>query len=80
LPIPQQDHFQLIRLAARNVGRRRLRAILLPTAVMLGVGVGYAGFVLSAVWHLDLTNPLPRYALMRRYLLECRSILRSAAS
>lgn len=40
-----QDRWLLLRLAAQNVGRRRLRAILLAVAVMLGVGVGFAGFV-----------------------------------
>jgi len=40
-----QDRWLLLRLAAQNVGRRRLRAILLAAAVMLGVGVGFAGFV-----------------------------------
>ena len=40
-----QDRWLLIRLAAQNVGRRRLRAVLLAVAVMLGVGVGFAGFV-----------------------------------
>ena len=40
-----QDRWLLIRLAAQNVGRRRLRAILLAVAVMLGVSVGFAGFV-----------------------------------
>ena len=39
------DHWLLIRLAAQNVGRRRLRAIVLGAAVMLGVGVGFASFV-----------------------------------
>src|SRR6516165_1667558 len=38
-----QDRWLLLRLAAQNVGR--LRAILLAAAVMLGVGVGFAGFV-----------------------------------
>src|SRR5438876_10601953 len=37
----------LVRLAAQNVGRHRLRAILLGLAVMLGVGVSLAGFVVG---------------------------------
>jgi putative ABC transport system permease protein len=41
----RQDRWLLIRVAAQNVGRRRLRAVLLGMAVMLGVGVGFAGFV-----------------------------------
>jgi putative ABC transport system permease protein len=32
-------------MAAQNVGRRRVRAILLAVAVMVGVGVGFASFV-----------------------------------
>src|SRR5438094_2867423 len=40
----------LLRVAAQNAGRQRLRAILLGLAVMLGVGVGFAGFV--AGWTL----------------------------
>ena len=44
------DRWLLIRLAAQNVGRRRLRAIFLGVAVMLGVGIGFASFV--AGWAL----------------------------
>jgi putative ABC transport system permease protein len=40
----------LIRVAAQNVGRRRLRAVFLGLAVMLGIGVGFASFV--AGWAL----------------------------
>lgn len=47
----RQGSWLLIRLAAQNVGRRRLRALLLAGAVMLGVGVGFAGFV--AGWALS---------------------------
>src|SRR5260370_14367750 len=43
-------HWLLIRLAAQNVGRRRLRAVFLGAAVMLGVGIGFASFV--AGWAL----------------------------
>src|SRR5215813_5545245 len=43
----RHDHWLLIRLAAQNVGRRRLRAIFLGVAVMLGVGIGFASFVAS---------------------------------
>jgi len=38
-------------MAAQNVGRRRLRAILLALAVMVGVGIGFASFV--AGWALS---------------------------
>ncbi|MEZ5888867.1 MAG: hypothetical protein R3D52_00560 [Xanthobacteraceae bacterium] len=44
------DRWLLVRLAAQNVGRRRLRATFLGVAVMLGVGVGFASFV--AGWAL----------------------------
>src|SRR6266849_11180930 len=40
----------LIRVAAQNAGRHRVRTILIGLAVMLGVGVGFAGFV--AGWTL----------------------------
>jgi putative ABC transport system permease protein len=43
-------HWLLIRMAAQNVARRRLRAILLAVAVTVGVGVGFASFV--AGWAL----------------------------
>jgi putative ABC transport system permease protein len=47
----RQDRWLLIRLAAQNVGRRRLRAMFLGAAVMLGVGVGFASFVAGwALW------------------------------
>src|SRR5262249_32636489 len=46
----RNDHWLLIRLAAQNVARRRLRAILLGVAVMLGVGIGFASSV--AGWAL----------------------------
>ena len=36
--------FLLFRLAAQNIGRRRLRALLLGLAVMLAVGVAFASF------------------------------------
>jgi putative ABC transport system permease protein len=47
----RHDRWLLIRLAAQNVGRRRLRAIFLGVAVMLGVGIGFASFV--AGWALQ---------------------------
>src|SRR3989442_14584852 len=46
----RHDRWLLIRLAAQNVGRRRLRAIFLGLAVTLGVGIGFASFV--AGWAL----------------------------
>jgi putative ABC transport system permease protein len=47
----RHDRWLLVRLAAQNVGRRRLRAIFLGAAVMLGVGIGFASFVAGwALW------------------------------
>src|SRR5262245_66563592 len=47
----RHERWLLIRLAAQNVGRRRLRAIFLGAAVMLGVGIGFASFVAGwALW------------------------------
>jgi putative ABC transport system permease protein len=47
----RNDLWLLIRLASQNVGRRRLRAIFLGAAVMLGVGIGFASFVAGwALW------------------------------
>ncbi len=46
----RHDRWLLIRLAAQNVGYRRLRALLLGAAVMLGVGIGFVSFV--AGWAL----------------------------
>src|SRR5437870_3780885 len=46
----RKDRWLLMRLAAQNVGRRRLRAIFLGIAVMLGVGVAFASFI--AGWSL----------------------------
>src|SRR5437660_6144992 len=50
MPRRRQDRWLLMRLAAQNVGRRRLRAIFLGIAVMLGVGVSLASFI--AGWAL----------------------------
>src|SRR5262247_4702213 len=47
----RQDRWLLIRLAAQNVGRRRVRAMFLGAAVMLGVGIAFASFVAGwALW------------------------------
>jgi len=46
----RHDLWLLIRLAAQNVGRRRLRAVFLSAAVMLDVGIAFASFV--AGWAL----------------------------
>ena len=39
------DQWLLIRLAAQNVGSRRVRALFLGAAVMLGIGIAFASFV-----------------------------------
>ena len=41
----QADAMLLIRLAAQNLGRRRMRALMLGLAVALAVGIGVAGLV-----------------------------------
>lgn len=46
-----RDRLLLLRLAAQNVGRHRLRTLLLGLAVMLGVGIGFASFI--AGWALN---------------------------
>jgi len=56
----RQDRWLLMRLAAQNVGRRRLRALLLAGAVMLGVGVGFAGFVTGWALSDGITASLAR--------------------
>lgn len=38
-------HFLLLRLAAQNVGKRRLRTLFLGLSVTIAVGVGFAAFV-----------------------------------
>ena len=54
------DRFLLIRLAAQNVGRRRLRAIFLGLAVMLGVGIGFASFVAGWALHEGIATSFSR--------------------
>lgn len=46
-----RGRFLLLRLAAQNVGRRLLRSAFLSLAVMIAVGVGFAGAVLG--WALQ---------------------------
>src|SRR6516225_7978254 len=55
-----QDRWLLLRLAAQNVGRRRLRAILLAAAVMLGVGDGFAGCVTGWALSNEIAASLAR--------------------
>src|SRR5919198_6080721 len=62
----RHDRWLLIRLAAQNVGSRRLRAMFLGAAVMLGVGVGFASFVAGwALWQ----GMAPSFARMGADLL-----------
>jgi putative ABC transport system permease protein len=50
----------LIRLAAQNVGRHRWRAIFLGLAVMLGVGIGFAGFVAGSALRQGISTSFSR--------------------
>jgi putative ABC transport system permease protein len=56
----RHDRWLLIRVAAQNVGRHRLRAIFLGIAVMLGVGVGFASFVAGWALRAGMTTSLSR--------------------
>ena len=56
----RRDHWVLIRVAAQNVGRRRLRAVLLGVAVMLGVGIGLASFVAGWALRTGIATSLSR--------------------
>jgi putative ABC transport system permease protein len=53
-------HWLLIRMAAQNIARRRLRAILLALAVMVGVGVGFASFVAGWALRAGMTTAFSR--------------------
>jgi putative ABC transport system permease protein len=55
-----QDRLLLIRLAAQNVGRRRLRAMFLGLAVMLGVGIGFASFIAGWALHEGIATSFSR--------------------
>jgi putative ABC transport system permease protein len=50
----------LIRLAAQNVARHRWRAIFLGLAVMLGVGIGFAGFVAGSALRQGISTSFSR--------------------
>jgi putative ABC transport system permease protein len=56
----QRAHWLLIRVAAQNVARNRLRAILLGVAVMLGVGIGFASFVAGWAVRTGIATSLSR--------------------
>jgi putative ABC transport system permease protein len=56
----RHDLWLLIRLAAQNVGRRRLRAIFLSAAVMLGVGIAFACFVAGWALREGMTTSFSR--------------------
>jgi putative ABC transport system permease protein len=53
-------HWLLIRLAAQNICRRPLRALLLALAVMVGVGVGFASFVAGWALRAGMTTAFSR--------------------
>src|SRR5215475_7440122 len=50
----------LIRMAAQNVGRRPMRALLLGLAVMVGVGVGFASFIAGWALRAGMTTAFAR--------------------
>lgn len=56
----RNDQWLLVRLAAQNLGRRRLRAISLGAAVMLACGVGLASFVCGWALMSGMTTSLSR--------------------
>jgi putative ABC transport system permease protein len=60
MAIGRRDRWLLIRLAAQNVGRRRLRAIFLGLSVMLGVGVAFASFVAGWALRAGMATSLSR--------------------
>jgi putative ABC transport system permease protein len=53
-------HWLLVRVAAQNVARHRLRAIFLAVAVMLVVGVGFASFVAGWALRAGMTTTFSR--------------------
>ena|SRR6516162_1049541 len=60
VPEPMTPHWLLLRMVAQNVGRRRLRTILLALAVIVGVGVGFASFVASWALHAGTATAFSR--------------------
>ena len=53
-------HWLLVRVAAQNVARHRLRAIFLAVAVMLVVGIGFASFVAGWALRAGMTTTFSR--------------------
>src|SRR5215813_10035720 len=53
-------HWLLVRVAAQNVARHRVRAIFLAVAVMLVVGVGFASFVAGWALRAGMTTTFSR--------------------
>src|SRR5215469_11263847 len=60
MAIRRQDCWLLIRVAAQNVGRRRVRATFLGIAVMIGVGIGFASFVTGWALRAGMTTNFAR--------------------
>ncbi len=56
----KRAHRLLIRMAAQNVVRQRVRALLLGGAVMLGVGIGFASFVAGWAMRTGIATSLSR--------------------
>jgi putative ABC transport system permease protein len=56
----RHDGWLLIRLAAQNIARHRWRAVFLGLAVMLGVGIGFAGFVTGSALRQGIATSFSR--------------------
>jgi putative ABC transport system permease protein len=56
----RRHRWLLARIAAQNLGRRRWRAIFLGAAVMLAVGVGFAGFVAGSALRAGIAASFAR--------------------
>jgi putative ABC transport system permease protein len=57
---PMAPYWLLLRMAAQNIGRRPLRALLLALAVMMGVGIGFASFVAGWALHTGTATAFAR--------------------
>jgi putative ABC transport system permease protein len=57
---PVTLHWLLIKMAAQNIGRRPLRAVLLALAVMVAVGIGFASFVAGWALRAGMTTAVSR--------------------
>lgn len=60
MALNRRSHFLLLRLAAQNVGRRRLRTLFLGMAVMISVGVGFSAFVVGSALREGVSTTFSR--------------------